>query len=59
VQTEIVEDHDVAWLEGRDKELLDIGAEPLAVDGSVEQAGRVGRACLLHAAARPHHRPVG
>ena len=38
---EIVEDHDVAWLEGRDKKLLDIGAKALAVDGTVEQAGRV------------------
>ena len=38
---EIVEDHDVARLEGRDEELFDIGAEPLAVDGTVEQAGGV------------------
>ena len=41
VGAEIVEDHDVAWLEGRHEELFDIGAEAFAVDGPVEQAGRV------------------
>ena len=41
VGAEIVEDHDVAWFKGRDEELFDIGAEALAVDGPVEQAGRV------------------
>jgi hypothetical protein len=41
VRAEIVEDHDVSRLEGWDKELLDIGAEPFAVDGTVEQAGRI------------------
>jgi hypothetical protein len=41
VRAEIVEDDDVAWLEGRDEELLDIGAKAFAVDGSVEQAGRI------------------
>ena len=38
---EIVEDHDVAWLERRHEELFDIGVEALAVDGRVEQAGRI------------------
>ena len=38
---EVIEDHDVAWLEGWDKKLLDIGAKALAVDGTIEQAGRV------------------
>ena len=38
---EIVEDHDVAWLQRRHEELFDIGVEALAVDGPVEQAGRV------------------
>ena len=37
---EIVEDHDVAWLQCRHEELFDIGVEALAVDGPVEQAGR-------------------
>ena len=37
----IIEDHDVAWLERRHEELFDIGVEALAVDGPVEQAGRV------------------
>jgi hypothetical protein len=41
VGAEIVEDHDVARLERRDKELFDIGVEALAVDGPVERAGRV------------------
>ena len=36
----VVEDHDVARLKRRDEELFDIGAEALAVDGPVEQAGR-------------------
>ena len=35
---EIVEDHDVARLEGRREELFDIGVEALAVDRPVEQA---------------------
>jgi hypothetical protein len=37
----MVEDHEVARHERRDKEAFDIGAEALAVDGPVEQAGRV------------------
>ena len=41
---EIVEDHSVARLEGRDEELLDIGAEAFAVDRAVEQAGRIDAA---------------
>ena len=41
VGAEIVEDHDVARLERRDKELFDIGVEALAVDGPVEQARRI------------------
>jgi hypothetical protein len=41
VGAEVVEDDDVAWLEGGDEELLDIGAKALAVDRAVEQAGRV------------------
>jgi hypothetical protein len=40
VGAEIVEDHDVARLERRDKELFDIGVEALAIDGPVEQTGR-------------------
>jgi hypothetical protein len=38
---EIVEDDDVARLERRGEELLDIGAEAFAVNGAVEQAGRI------------------
>ena len=38
---EIVEDDDVSRLQSRHEELIDIGAETLAVDGSVKQAGRV------------------
>src|SRR3984885_12078301 len=41
VGAEIVEDHDVARLQRRHEELFDIGVEALAVDGPVEQAGRV------------------
>ncbi len=41
VRAEIVEDDDVAWFEGRNQELLDVGEKALAVDGSVEQAGRL------------------
>src|SRR5271163_3518091 len=32
---------DVAWLQRRRKDLFDIGVEALAVDGPVDQAGRV------------------
>src|SRR5271169_2622792 len=41
VGAEIVEDHDVARLQRRHEELFDIGVEALAVDGPVEQAGRI------------------
>ena len=41
MQVEVVEDHDVARLEGGRKELFDIGVEALAVDRPVEQAGRL------------------
>ena len=41
VGAEVVEDHSVARLEGRDEELLDIGAEAFAIDGPVEQARRI------------------
>jgi hypothetical protein len=41
VRAEIVEDDDVARLQRRREELIDIGAETLAVDGSVKQTGRV------------------
>jgi hypothetical protein len=41
VGAEIVEDHNVARLEGRDEELFDIGVEAFAIDRSVEQAGRI------------------
>ena len=37
VGSEIVEDDDVARLQSRHEELIDIGAETLAVDGSVKQ----------------------
>ena len=37
---EIVEDDDVAGLEGRDEELLDVGEEAFAVDGTVVKTGR-------------------
>lgn len=36
---EIVDDDDIAWFEGRQKELLDIGEEALAIDGTVNDAG--------------------
>ena len=38
---EIVENDNVARLQGRREELLDIGAEAFAVDRPVEQAGRI------------------
>ena len=41
VGAEIVEDDDVARLEGRHEELFDIGEEAFAIDRAVEQAGRV------------------
>ena len=41
VGAQIVEDHDVARFQRRDEELFDIGVEALAVDGPIEQAGRV------------------
>ena len=41
VGAEVVEDHDVARLEGWNEELFDVGVEAFAVDRPVEQAGRV------------------
>src|ERR1700733_15164109 len=41
LRSQIVEHDDVVALEGRDQELFDVGEKPLAVDGTVERAGRV------------------
>ena len=41
VAAEIVEDDDIAWRKGGDKELLNVGAEPFAVDRAVEDTGRI------------------
>ena len=41
VRSEIVEHDDVVALEGRNEELFDVGEKALAVDGAVEQAGRL------------------
>ena len=41
VRAEIVQDHDIARPESGDEHLLDIEAEALAVDRSVEKPGRV------------------
>jgi hypothetical protein len=41
VGAEIVEDHDVARLQRGREDLFDIGVEALAIDGPVEQAGRI------------------
>ena len=49
VGAEIVEDDDVAGLEGRDQLLAHIGVETFAVDGAIEDAGR----SELVAAQRP------
>jgi len=38
---EIVHDHQVAGFEGRDENLIDIGAEDHAIDRAVDDAGRV------------------
>jgi len=41
VTAEIVQDDDVAWPQGRNQHLLDIDAEPLSVDRSIDQPGRL------------------
>ena len=41
VRAEIIEDHDLAGLEGRDEELFSIGQKALAIDGAVERTRRV------------------
>ena len=41
MRTEIVEDDDVAWVEGRREHLLDIGGEEFAVDRPVDNAGSI------------------
>src|SRR4051812_12303334 len=41
VAAEIVQDHDVAWCEGGDEELLDPGGEELAVDRPIDHAWRI------------------
>src|SRR4029077_20479393 len=41
VRSEVVEDHDIARFEGGREELFDIGVKALAIDGPVEQAGRI------------------
>lgn len=37
---EIVEDHDIARVQGRHQDLLDVGAERRVIDGPVEDGGR-------------------
>jgi hypothetical protein len=39
--SEIVEDDDVAFFEGWDESLLDIGDETLAIDGAVDNEWRI------------------
>jgi len=41
VRAEIVHDDDVAWLQRRHQQRLDIGTEALAVDRAIDDAGRV------------------
>ena len=41
VAAEVVHDYDVAGRKGRHEELFDIGGEELAVDWSIEDAGRI------------------
>ena len=41
VATQIIENDDVAWGQGRREHLLDIGCEQLAIDRSVDHPGRV------------------
>src|SRR5664279_3909309 len=41
VGAEIVEDHHISRLERGDEELFNVGCEALAIDRTVEQAGRV------------------
>ena len=61
VDDEIVQDHDIAWPERRDEDLLHVGAETGVVDGTIEHgrrrdAGRAqrgdDRVCLPMAAGR-------
>ena len=57
---QIVEDDNVVGFERRDEELLDIGAKALAVDRTVEHAGRLD--AVLRNAARKvavFHWPCG
>ena len=39
VAAKIVEDDDIAWLQGGHQELLDIGTEATAIDGTIHDAG--------------------
>jgi hypothetical protein len=60
VGAEIVEDHDVAWLERRREELFEEGVEALAVDGPSNRQGASMRS--LRKAARKvavFHLPCG
>ena len=57
VATEIIHNHDVAGLEGRDEELSDVGKEALTVDGSIEDA-RGGDAIVTKGGQEGHGRPV-
>jgi hypothetical protein len=41
VAAEIIDDDDVAWLKGRNQELLDIGQEALTIDRPVDHTGRI------------------
>lgn len=50
----IVERNDIARLESRDEEPVDVGQEAFAIDGAVEPAGRVDMDNLLKDSSPPH-----
>jgi hypothetical protein len=41
VAAEVLHDHQVAWLKGGSQHFLDIGSKAFAVDGTVEDLGRL------------------
>jgi len=57
VTAEIIHDDDVAGLEGRDEDLLDIGEETRAIDRPIEHAGG-GNPVVTQAGEEGHRPPV-
>lgn len=57
MRAEIVQNHDILWLQRRDQNLLDIEAEPLAIDWPVDEPWRL-EAIVAECSQKGHGLPA-